>query len=90
MEVRFLSFPPKKNELIIIIFLPIAYFFEDLMIFFGVYVYYNPIFPRIPLWLMICWIRLVSIVLKEIFDRFEFIIDHYNKTEPLVDPGKNA
>lgn len=77
--IRLLIFHPKKNELRIIIFLPIAYFFEGIMVLFGLYVYYNPIFPGIPLWLMIWWVLLVPIVLKEIFDRLEFIVENRQK-----------
>ncbi len=70
---RFIIFPPKKNELIIMIFLPYAFLFEGLMVTFGLYVYYNPVFLGMPLWLYIWWIFLVPIVVKEFFDRFEYI-----------------
>ena len=75
--IRFLIFPPKKNEVHIIALLPLAYLFEGLMVVFGLYVYYNPIFPGIPLWLMLWWIFLVPIVLKEFFDRFEYLLKNH-------------
>jgi len=73
--IRFLIFPPQKNELLIIAILPYAFLFEGLMVMFGLYVYYNP-FPLllIPLWLMIWWVFLVPIFLKEIFDRVEYYL----------------
>jgi len=72
--IRFIIFPPKKNELYIMAILPYAFIFEGLMVLFGLYIYYNPIFLGMPLWLFIWWIFLVPIVLKEIFDRFEYAV----------------
>ena len=73
--VRFIIFPPKKNELIIMVILPYAFLFEGLMVTAGLYVYFNPVplFLGMPLWLYIWWIFLVPIVVKEFFDRFEYI-----------------
>ncbi len=72
--VRFLIFPPKKNELLIIAILPYAFIFEGLMVVFGLYIYQNPVFLELPLWLMLWWIFLVPIFVKEIFDRVEYIL----------------
>jgi len=72
--IRFIIFPPKKNELLIISILPYAFMFEGLMVTFGLYIYYNPIFLGLPLWLFLWWIFLVPFVLKEFFDRLEFIV----------------
>ena len=72
ISVRFLIFPPKRNELMIIVILPYAFLFEALMVVFGLYVYNNPLpIFLIPLWLCIWWVFLVPIFLKEIFDRIE-------------------
>ena len=76
---RFLLYRPKKNELLIIFILPYAFLFEGLMVSFGLYVYINPIFLGMPLWLFLWWIFLVPIVLKEIFDRMEYIIRNNKK-----------
>ena len=71
--VRFLVFPPKRNEIMIVIILPYAFIFEALMVVAGLYVYFNPLpIVLIPLWLCIWWIFLVPIFLKEIFDRVEY------------------
>ncbi|TFF96248.1 MAG: hypothetical protein EU544_01055 [Promethearchaeota archaeon] len=72
--VRFLIFPPKKNELLIIGILPYAFCFEGLMVVFGLYVYYHPVFLGMPLWLFLWWIFLVPIFVKEIFDRIEYYL----------------
>ena len=78
--VRFLIFPPKRNEIMIIIILPYAFIFEALMVVFGLYVYYNPLpIVLIPLWLCIWWIFLVPIFVKELFERLEYIVE--NKVE---------
>ncbi|MHA1386143.1 MAG: hypothetical protein ACTSR3_20510 [Candidatus Helarchaeota archaeon] len=71
--LRFIIFHPKENELRIIGILPYAFAFEGLMVLFGLYIYVNPIFAGLPLWLLLWWIFLVPIVLKEIFDRLEFL-----------------
>ena len=71
--IRFLIFPPKRNEINIIIILPLAFLFETLMVLFDLYIYFNPLpILLIPLWLCIWWIFLVPIFLKEIFDRVEY------------------
>ena len=70
--IRFIIFPPRKNEFYIMIILPYAFIFEGLMVTFGLYVYINPIFLGMPLWLFLWWIFLVPIVVKEFFDRFEY------------------
>ena len=75
--IRFLIFPPKKNEVLIICVLPYAFLFEGLMVLFGLYIYYNPIFLGMPLWLLLWWVLLVPIVLKEFFDRFEYLLKNH-------------
>lgn len=72
--VRFFIFHPKRYELYIIGILPYAFIFEGLLVLFGLYEYINPIFLGMPLWLFYWWIFLVPIVLKEIFDRLEFLL----------------
>lgn len=73
--IRFLIFPPKRNEIFIIIILPYAFLFEALCVTFGLYIYYNPVpIFLIPLWLILWWIFLVPIFCKEIFDRMEFYL----------------
>lgn len=71
---RFLIFPPKRNEVLIIAILPYAFIFEGLMVSFGLYEYHNPVFLGLPLWLYLWWIFLVPIILKEFFDRLEYSI----------------
>ena len=74
--VRFLIFKPKKSEVLIMVILPYAFLFEALMVVFGLYVYYNPVpIFLMPLWLLIWWVFLVPIVLKELFERFEYYIN---------------
>ncbi|MHA1379806.1 MAG: hypothetical protein ACTSRG_15655 [Candidatus Helarchaeota archaeon] len=75
---RFAIFHPKENELRIMGILPYAFTFEGLMVLFGLYIYINPILAGLPLWLLLWWIFLVPIVLKEIFDRIEYYL-HRNK-----------
>ena len=75
---RLLIFHPKKNQLLIIAALPYAFIFEGLMVIFGLYVYINPIILGMPLWLILWWIFLVPIVLKEIFDRIEYLLKERN------------
>jgi hypothetical protein len=70
--VRVIAFPPKKNELLIIAILPYAFIFEGIMVSIGLYVYINPIFLGLPIWLFLWWIFLVPILLKEVFDRMEY------------------
>nr|MDO8108999.1 DUF2878 family protein [Candidatus Sigynarchaeota archaeon] len=71
---RFVVFRPRKNEWCIIAILPYAFIFEGLMVSFGLYVYYNPAFMGLPLWLMIWWMFLVPIFIKEVFDMVEYVL----------------
>ncbi|MHA1266398.1 MAG: hypothetical protein ACTSRS_14285 [Candidatus Helarchaeota archaeon] len=71
---RFILFPPKKNELFIIAILPYAFIFEGLLIKFGLYIYRQDHFLGMPLWLLLWWIFLVPLLLKEIFDRLEYFL----------------
>jgi len=71
---RLFIFRPKKNQLLIIAVLPYAFIFEGLMVIFGLYIYINPMILGMPLWLILWWIFLVPIVLKELFDRIEYIL----------------
>ncbi|MHA1309720.1 MAG: hypothetical protein ACTSQO_02230 [Candidatus Helarchaeota archaeon] len=73
--IRFLIFRPKKNQIFIIIILPYAFIFEGLMVSFGLYIYINPSFLGMPIWLFLWWIFLVPCLLKEIFDRIEYLIN---------------
>ncbi len=79
--IRFIIFPLKKNELLIIVILPYAFLFEGLMVLFGLYIYYNPVLLGIPLWLFLWWIFLVPIVLKEMFDRIEYFLKNKKKRD---------
>lgn len=72
--IRFAIFHPKKNELLIIAILPYAFIFEGLMVKFGLYVYWHDHLLGMPLWLLLWWIFLVPIVLKEVFDRMEYFL----------------
>ena len=79
--IRFVIFPPKRNEIFIIVILPYAFLFEALMVVFGLYIYFNPLpILLIPLWLCIWWIFLVPIFLKEIFDRIEYHLKEKGKS----------
>ncbi|MFX0101800.1 MAG: hypothetical protein ACFFCS_19705 [Candidatus Hodarchaeota archaeon] len=71
---RFAVFKPRKNELLIIVILPYAYLFEYLMVIFGLYTYMNAPFLGMPIWLLLWWVFLVPIVLKQIFDMLEFYL----------------
>ena len=71
---RFLVFRPQKHELRIIGILPYAFAFEGLMVAFGLYVYYNPVFLGLPVWMFIWWTFLVPIVVKQLFDMAEFVL----------------
>lgn len=79
IAVRFIVFRPKKNEILIIAILPYAFLFEGLMVTFGLYVYINPVFLGMPLWLYLWWIFFVPIVAKEILDRIEYYVDNKKK-----------
>jgi len=72
ISLRFIIFRPKKNQIYIIAILPYAFIFEGLMVTFGLYVYINPAFLGMPIWLLLWWIFLVPCLLKEIFDRLEY------------------
>ncbi len=72
--VRIVLFRPARNEWLIIAILPYAFMFEGLMVTFGLYQYYNPVFLGLPLWLMLWWIFLVPLVLKQVFDMIEYIL----------------
>ncbi len=75
--LRLAVFHPRKNELLIIAILPYAWLFEGLMVSFGLYLYINPIFLGLPGWLYLWWIFLVPFLLKEVFDRFEYLLDFH-------------
>ncbi|HUX99512.1 MAG TPA: hypothetical protein VMV49_08170 [Candidatus Deferrimicrobium sp.] len=77
--VRLCIFRPKKNEIYIIAILPYAFLFEGLMVAFGLYLYINPVFLGMPIWLFLWWLFLVPLLLKEIFDIFEYYLKN-NKT----------
>jgi hypothetical protein len=72
---RFLVFRPQKHELRIIGILPYPFAFEGLMVSFGLYVYYNPVFLGMPVWLFIWWVFLVPIVVKQVFDMLEYVLN---------------
>lgn len=63
---------PRKDELLLVAILPYAFLFEGLMVTFGLYVYHNPVFLGMPLWLFLWWIFLVPLLVKELFA----MIDH--------------
>ncbi|HME52259.1 MAG TPA: hypothetical protein VKM55_08575 [Candidatus Lokiarchaeia archaeon] len=71
---RLLLFRPRKNELLIMAILPYAFMFEGLMVTFGLYVYYNPVFMGLPAWLLLWWAFLVPLLLKQVFDMIEYVI----------------
>ena len=73
--IRFVLFRPKKNEWLIIAILPYAFCFEGLMVTFGLYEYYNPVFLGLPTWLMLWWVFLVPLVLKQVFDMIEYVLE---------------
>ncbi|MEX2681711.1 MAG: hypothetical protein Q6373_008925 [Candidatus Sigynarchaeota archaeon] len=72
---RFLVFRPQKHELRIIGILPYAFAFEGLMVAFGLYEYYNPVFLGLPVWMFIWWAFLVPIVVKQVFDMLEYVLE---------------
>ncbi|MHA1357339.1 MAG: hypothetical protein ACTSRC_04445 [Candidatus Helarchaeota archaeon] len=72
--IRLAIFRPRCNELFIIAILPYAYLFEGLMVSFGLYVYINPVFLGLSGWLLIWWLFLVPFLLKEIFDRLDYLL----------------
>lgn len=69
---------PKRNELILIAILPYAFLFEGLMVTFELYEYQNPVFLGMPGWLFLWWLFLVPFVVKEIFDRMEYVLKEKN------------
>jgi len=71
---RLLLIHPGKNELLIMAILPYAFMFEGLMVTFGLYVYYNPVFMGLPAWLLLWWAFLVPLLLKQVFDMIEYAI----------------
>jgi len=71
---RLLVFRPQKHELRIICILPYAFAFEGLMVAFGLYEYYNPVFLGLPVWMFIWWTFLVPIVVKQAFDMIEYVL----------------
>jgi hypothetical protein len=75
ITIRLCIFRPRRNELFIIAILPYAFIFEGLMVSFGLYVYINPVFLGMPGWLLLWWVFLVPLLLKEVFDRLDYIVD---------------
>jgi hypothetical protein len=71
---RLLIFRPRKNEWLIMAILPYAFMFEGLMVTFGLYLYYNPVFLGLPAWLLLWWVFLVPLMLKQVFDMIEYVI----------------
>ena len=74
ISLRLFLFPISREQWIVIATLPYAYCFEGLMVTFGLYEYYHPVFLGIPGWLFIWWIFLVPIFVKECSDRMEYWI----------------
>lgn len=72
--IRFTVFPLKKNELALVAILPYAFVLEGLLVTFGLYLYINPVFLGMPLWLFLWWIFLIPTILKAVFDRVEYIV----------------
>ncbi len=72
--IRLIIFRPQKHEVLLIGILPYAFMFEGLMVSFGLYEYHNPVFLGLPGWLMLWWIFLVPLVIKEVFDRLEYYL----------------
>ncbi|MHA1733342.1 MAG: hypothetical protein ACTSU5_15455 [Promethearchaeota archaeon] len=72
---RLVAFPLRRNEWLIVAVLPYAFCFEGLMVSFGLYVYVNPVFLGMPLWLFLWWVVLVPCLVKELFDRLEYLLE---------------
>jgi hypothetical protein len=82
---RFAVLKPEKNELLIMVILPYAYLFEYLMVIFGLYTYNKASFLGMPIWLLLWWVFLVPIVLKQIFDMIEYYVD--GKKKLVIESG---
>jgi hypothetical protein len=84
IAARLLIVRPRRNELLIMAILPYAFMFEGLMVSFGLYVYYNPVFMGLPAWLLLWWAFLVPLLLKQVFDMIEYAITPKKKMEVPV------
>lgn len=74
ITIRLLIIPLKRNELALVAILPYAFMYEGLLVTFGLYEYINPVFLGMPLWLFLWWVFLIPTIIKEVFDRMEYIV----------------
>lgn len=72
--LRYIIIPPKLNQLNLMAIMPYAFVFEGLLVTFGLYVYINPVFLGMPLWLYFWWIFLMPTIVKAVFDRVEYFV----------------
>lgn len=72
VALRFILIPPSKNEwLLVVLVTALGVGYEALLIAFGLYVYYDPVFLGMPAWLIIYWVFMIPVFMKGIFDRIE-------------------
>ncbi len=72
--LRIAFIPLRRNELGLIAILPYAFVFEGLLVTFGLYIYIDPVFLGMPLWLFLWWVFLIPTIIKAIFDRLEYFV----------------
>jgi hypothetical protein len=73
--LRFTVVPPKKREWLLIAAVTAAgVLYEAVLVAFGLYIYYDPVFLGMPGWLMIYWVFMIPVFMKGIFDRIEVTV----------------
>ncbi len=72
LALRLLVIPPKARDWKLMAVVMVAGpAYEALLILFGLYFYYDPVFLGMPAWLLIYWAFIIPIFMKGIFDRVE-------------------
>jgi hypothetical protein len=72
LAVRLMLIPPKPREWkLMAVVMIVGPVYEALLIGFGLYVYFDPVFLGMPAWLLIYWAFIIPVFMKGIFERVE-------------------
>jgi hypothetical protein len=72
VAVRLAVIPPDRSGWLLIALVTVmGVAYEALLIAFGLYIYYDPVFLGMPGWLLIYWVFMIPVFMKGIFDRIE-------------------
>ncbi|MFA6449477.1 MAG: DUF2878 family protein [bacterium] len=88
LALRLLAIPPKARDWkLMTVVMIVGPIYEALLIRFGLYVYFDPVFLGMPAWLLIYWAFIIPIFMKGIFDRVEEWLAAKDSAAPVFAKG---